>query len=137
MNSCVNIHALSTRTAFVQEIFVCQLTLYLATVTNFIKEQSKADMSPWFCCCPLADVVERFQRTLLVQFIYARAGKSSILKMLLTTLKAKTTRRRLPNSFCQYSWSSFAPQDIIEVGFRGLYMVFLVSCCSEWTFLLS
>ena len=51
----------------------------------------------------LADVVERFRRTLSpVQFIYAGGGKSSILKILLTTLKAKTTRRNLPNGFCQY-----------------------------------
>ena len=83
-------------------------------------------------------MVEKFQRTLSpVQFIYAGAGKSSILKMLLTTSKAKTTRQKLPNVFFSTEeslipgLSSFAPQDIIEVRFRRLYMAFLVSCCSE------
>ena len=41
VNSCVNIHALSTKTASVQEFFVCQLTPFLAAIRGFIKEQSK------------------------------------------------------------------------------------------------
>ena len=134
------------KNCIVQEIFVCQLTPFLVTVINFIKERSKTEMSPWFCCCPLANVVERFWHMLSpVPFIYTEAGKSSILKMLLTTLKAKITRWKLLNGFCEYRrkfnhWSEF----ICSMGhyqgyrrFRCLCMAFLVSCCSEWTFLSS
>ena len=42
VNSCLNIHALSTKTASFQEFFVCQLTPFLAAVRGFIKKKNKA-----------------------------------------------------------------------------------------------
>ena len=69
-----------------------------------------------------SDVVKISPYAVAVLFIYAGAGKSSIFKKHMTTLKAKTTKRKL--SFCQHRrklnhrFKLIAPRDITEVSFR-------------------